>query len=175
MKRIINVADAETNSVENGEYFAHSMTELADALGAVSLGANLTRVPPGKAAFPYHHHHANEEHFFILSGSATLRDGDELHEVKAHDYIVHLPGGPETAHQLVNTGTEDLVYLAISTTVLPEVVGLPDARKTSVRTSYSPENSSRFLVTDDAKDSAAYWEGEDGKQVAAVLENHQPG
>ena len=46
-KPIINVADAETHTANNGEYFGYSMTELAGALGAMAIGANLTRVPPG--------------------------------------------------------------------------------------------------------------------------------
>jgi uncharacterized cupin superfamily protein len=48
-------------------------------------------VPPGKATFPLHHH------------------------LNPQDYIVNLPGGPNSAHQLVNSGHEDPVYLAIST------------------------------------------------------------
>lgn len=52
-----------------------------------------------------------------------LRIGVETFDVKPQDYIVNRPGGAETAHQLVNTGNEDLVYLAVSTAVLPEVVG----------------------------------------------------
>ena len=73
-----------------------------------------------QGAFPLHHHCANEEHFFILSRTGVLRGGAETFAVKPQDYIVNLPGGGETAHQLVNTGTESLVYLAISTAVLPE-------------------------------------------------------
>ncbi len=67
-KPLINVADAETHAEKCGERFEYSMTELSHALGAKAIGANLTRVPPGKAAFPFHHHAANEEHFFVISG-----------------------------------------------------------------------------------------------------------
>lgn len=98
-KPIINAADAPTRSASSGEHFAYSMTELAHPLGARAIGANITRVPPGKAAFPIHHHHANEEHFFILTGSGVLRWGAETHEVKKNDYIVNPPGGPDHAHK----------------------------------------------------------------------------
>ena len=170
-KPIINVAAAPTHSEANGEHFAYCMTELAAGAGAKSIGANLTRVPPGKAAFPLHHHYGNEEHFFILSGSGVLRLGEATHAVKAHDYIVNLPGGPECAHQLVNTGTQELVYLAISTLQTPEVVGYPDSAKTGVRMSADRSPDGRFLIADAARKprtSEEYWKDEDGESIAAL-------
>jgi uncharacterized cupin superfamily protein len=166
---ILNLADAPQHSGGHGEHFAFSMSELAGPLGARSIGANVTRVPPGKAAFPIHHHHANEEHFFVLSGHGTLRMGSRTYPVKPRDYIVNPAGGPEVAHQLVNTGDEDLVYLALSTLVLPEVVGYPDSAKTGVRTRTAQEPGTRFLVKDDDKTQVGYWDGEDGRHVRAVL------
>jgi uncharacterized cupin superfamily protein len=168
-KPVVNVADAPVHSGKSGEFFEYSMSEVAGVLGAKSIGANVTRVPPGKAAFPLHHHHANEEHFFILSGTGVLRVGTATHDVKQYDYIVNLPGGAEEAHQLVNTGTEDLVYLAISTAVLPEVVGYPDTGKTGVRLAAGQGEGARFLIEDSAKNSLGYWDREDGRQVAAIV------
>lgn len=172
MKRpVINVADGETHSDERGEHFGFTMTELAGELGARAIGANLTRVPPGRAAFPFHHHHANEEHFFVLSGTGVLRYGERTWPVKPHDYVVNLPGGPERAHQLVNTGADDLVYLAISTNVFPEVVGFPDSGKTYVRTALQggDDDASRFMVADGSRRALDRWEGEDGSRVAEVV------
>ena len=169
---VINVADAPVHAGKSGAYFEYSMTELSSSAGANAIGANLTRVPPGKAAFPFHHHHANEEHFFVLSGSGVLRVGASTFDVKAQDYIVNLPGGPEGAHQLINTGVDDLVYLAISTVTVPEVVGYPDSGKTGVRFAASQEEGARFLIENSAKDAVGYWEGEDGHRVAAMLAQH---
>lgn len=166
---LINAAEAPTHSDASGEHFAYSMTELATQLGARAIGANITRVPPGKAAFPFHHHYANEEHFFVLSGSGVLRWGSETYQVQRHDYVVNLPGGPEHGHQLINTGAEDLVYLAISTQVLPEVVGYPDSAKTGVRTVWTRDKSGRFLVAEADKNSVTYWQDEDGERVAAIV------
>ncbi len=175
MKRpIINVAEAPRDHGQSGERFEYTMAELGESLGAQAIGANVTRVPPGKAAFPLHHHYANEEHFFILSGKGVLRVGTEIFEVRPQDYIVNLPGRRETAHQLVNTGSEDLVYLAISTAVLPEVVGYPDSGKTGVRVSYARTPEARFLVSDGAKDLVDYWENEDGAEVAAIVTRASP-
>jgi uncharacterized cupin superfamily protein len=168
-KMLINVADATVHQGSSGEYFEFSMSELAGAAGAQAIGANVTRVPPGKAAFPFHHHYANEEHFFVLSGSGVLRVGSLRYPVKVHDYVVNLPGGPEEAHQLVNTGEDDLVYLAISTAALPEVVGYPDSARTGVRIAMSQAPGARFLVQDSAKDAVGYWDGEDGRHVAGIV------
>lgn len=167
-KPVLNLADAPVRSGAHGEHFAHSMSELSAPLGARGIGANVTRVPPGKAAFPLHHHRVNEEHFFVLSGTGVLRLGSRTFPVKAWDYIVNLPGGPDEAHQLVNTGTEDLVYLALSTQLLPEVVGYPDSAKTGVRMAFDAGPEARFLVPDEAKNSVSYWHGETGEAVAAI-------
>ena len=169
-KPIVNVADAPAQSGKSGAYFEYSMSELGGELGSKAIGANVTRVPPGKAAFPYHHHHANEEHFFILSGTGMLRAGAETFAVRPQDYIVNLPGGAEAAHQLINTGDEDLVYLAISTLRVPEVVGYPDSGRTGVRTASGAAPEARFLLKDSDKNSVGYWDGEDGARVMQIID-----
>ena len=166
---IINVADAPRYDGRHGDYFEFSMSMLAEAAGGRCIGANVTRVPPGKAAFPLHHHRANEEHFLILSGSGVLRVGGDTYAVRPQDYIVSLPGGAESAHQLVNTGGEDLVYLAISTAVLPEVVGYPDSGKTGVRLERDASPGARFMIPDADRDTVGYWDGETGEAVAAIV------
>lgn len=168
-KPILNVADAPVFTGSSGERFEYSMRSLAHPLGAQAIGANVTTVPPGKAGLPIHHHRANEEHFFVLSGTGVLRAGGETYPVRPRDYIVNLPGDESCAHQLINTGTEDLVYLAISTMVVPDVIGYPDSCKTNVRTASGQGPGARFLIADSAKDTVTYWEGEDGSRVAEVV------
>ena len=165
---VLALADAPTVSGGHGEHFAYSMTMLAGTLGARSIGANVTRVPPGKAGFPLHHHRANEEHFFILSGKGVLRVGAETYAVKPHDYVFNPPGDASEAHQLVNTGDEDLVYLAFSTTNLPEIVGYPDSGKTGFRIAATQAPGARFLIRDDAP-RAEYYDGEDGRVVGEIV------
>ena len=166
MKPIINKNDAETTRVADGEHFEASMSHLATAVGAKQIGANVTTVPPGKAAFPLHHHYANEEHFYVLSGVGKVRIGAQVHAIKPGDYIYSAPGGPEHAHQMIKTGHEELVYLAISTKQLPEVVGYPDSGKTGVR--ITPELDGRFLIEDANRNTVTYWDGEDGARVADI-------
>jgi len=170
---VINIADARTHTETSGQHFGYSMTELASALGAKAIGANLTRIPPGKAAFPFHHHYGNEEHFFITSGLGVLRIGDETHDIKANDYIVNLPGGPDRSHQLINTSCDELVFLAISTRIVPEVVGYPDSGKSGIRADSLDEESSRFLVSDSSRNTVGYWDDEEGNQVLAIVSERQ--
>ena len=172
LKPVINISDAEEIShFQHGDAFDARMSALSDAVGGKAIGASVTRVQPGKAALPFHHHYANEEHFFVVSGQGLLRTGSETYPVKAGDYMVSPAGGPEHAHQLINTGSEELVYLGISTRVVPEVVGYPDSGKTGVepvaRGAPGPE---RFLAADSDHAKLDYWDGEDGAQVRAVLD-----
>jgi uncharacterized cupin superfamily protein len=89
--------------------------------------------------------------------------------VRPQDYIVTLPGGPEAAHQLVNAGDEDLVYLAISTMLYPEVAGYPESGKTGVRMTAGETPEARFLLRDGDKDAIGYWDGEDGRGVETIV------
>jgi uncharacterized cupin superfamily protein len=89
-------------------------------------------VPPGKKAFPHHVHHVNDELFVILSGEGTLRFGAERYSVRSGDVIVCPAGGVERAHQLINTSSDELRYLSISSVELPEVAEYPDSNKFGV-------------------------------------------
>jgi uncharacterized cupin superfamily protein len=173
-KPILNIDEAApAHSQEHGAHFAMRMVELGGPLGSKKLGANVTLVPPGKAAFPFHHHYANEEHFFVLRGRGVLRYGDAVYPVKPGDYIVIPAGGPEHAHQLVNTGSEELAYLGLSSMLRPEVVGYADSHKTGVAiVGFGEPGPARFLV-DDAKRDADYWDREDGAAVAALVDKEK--
>jgi uncharacterized cupin superfamily protein len=166
--RVLRSDRAPVVSGGHGEHFAYALSILGHTLGAKAIGVNVTRVPPGKAGFPLHHHRANEEHFFILSGRGTLRIGADTTPVQVHDYIFNPPGDASEAHQLINTGDEDLVYLAFSTTQVPEIVGYPDSGKTGVRIDAGTTAASRFLIRNDGP-RAEYYDGEDGAPVAAIL------
>jgi uncharacterized cupin superfamily protein len=169
MKPILNIADVETFPSGHGDLFGATHGLLSRKLGGVKLGASVTRVEPGRAAFPLHHHYGSEEHFFIVSGSGTLRVGGESYPVKAGDYIVHPPGGPENAHQLVNNGTEALVYLSLGVMVAPEVVGYPDSKKLRVTTTEWGKDGISFTLKNEKLDAVQYWDGEDGAEVKKVL------
>jgi uncharacterized cupin superfamily protein len=147
---------------EAAQRFGARMGQVGTRIGARLLGYNVTVVSPGKRAFPLHNHHVNEEMFFILSGSGELRIGDERFTLRAGDFIANPPGGPETAHQIINTGTEDLRYLAVSTMLTPEIVEYPDSGKFGVLLrEKQPDGTQRVLRHIDREGSGLdYWEGE---------------
>lgn len=137
--------------------FGGSIGTISKKIGARTLGYNLTVVEPGKAAFPKHSHRANEEMFFILEGHGELRLGDAVHAVRPGDVIACPTGGPDTAHQLFNTGEVELKYLAVSTLAYPEVCEYPDSGKYMTRTGFAPDD---FHAIGRSADSLDYWDGE---------------
>src|ERR1041384_3286042 len=117
-KPIINIADIElkrrppafATPGSAAEKFDAKMGMIAPLIGAQKLGYNLTAVPPGKRAYPFHNHRVNEEMFYVLEGRGEVRIGAETFPIRAGDFIACPPGGQELAHQIVNTGTAELKY-----------------------------------------------------------------
>jgi uncharacterized cupin superfamily protein len=129
-KLIVNIADVPLTERGNGRQFAVKWCRAGPLLGLTGLGCAVHVVAPGKKAFPFHRHHVMDELFFIVSGTGEYRFGDETFAVRAGD-LVGAPAGTE-AHQLVNTGSEDLRYLGISTMGGVDVVDYPDSKKIAV-------------------------------------------
>lgn len=173
MNRILNIADAQYDDLAAASRrmgtampagrFGGRRAELGRVLGARKLGYNVTAIAPGKRAFPRHNHRVNEEMFFVLEGSGEARIGDETFPVRAGDVIACPPGGPETAHQLSNTGTAELKVLAVSTTESPEICDYPDSGKFGVLAFFDagPDGKPQlFAHVGRSTDARDYWEGE---------------
>jgi uncharacterized cupin superfamily protein len=126
---------------------------IAPKLGAQKLGYNITAVPPGKRAYPFHNHRINEEMFYVIEGTGEVRVGSAVHPIRAGDIIACPPGGKETAHQIVNTGKSELKYLAVSTKLTPEICDYPDSGKFAVLS-----DTIRFVSRESQQ--LDYWEGE---------------
>lgn len=94
--------------------------------GGHPFDLEIHRVPPGKSNFPLHAHSAQWEAYYILSGTGQMRTGKGKEAVKAGDYLVFPPG---EAHQLINTGSEDLTFLVIADNPQADIIHYPDSGK----------------------------------------------
>lgn len=164
-KPILNLADVElqTTKPEQSpkgsapEKYDIRWGEIASRIGARKLGYNLTVVAPGKRNCPFHSHRMEEEMFFILEGEGELRYGEERHPIKAGDIMTCPTGGAETAHQIINTGTTEMRYLAVSTMAEVEICDYPDSNKFGV---YGTFESPGFRHLARRADARNYWEDE---------------
>lgn len=161
---ILNIAAADLMDFvsPNGKFQA-KIGRMGPAIGAEKLGAMLTVVEPGKRAFPFHVHHAIEEMFYVIEGAGEYRFGEDTYPIKKGDLIAAPTGGPERAHQIVNTGGETLKYLAVSTMGDPDVVEYPDSGKFLVSSQYPEDGSwpARFRTIGRSDQSLDYFDGED--------------
>jgi uncharacterized cupin superfamily protein len=96
------------------------------------LGVSHSRVPPGHTMCPFHYHQREDEVFFVHSGRAILRYGDDVRALRAGD-CVSCPAGTQIAHQIANPFDEDLTYLAIGPHDPDEICVYPDSGKVMVR------------------------------------------
>ncbi len=160
---VMNLDDVAYNDWGDGGKFEARMGGLGRVLGAQKLGYNVTRLAPGKAAFPYHLHHANEEMFLILEGEGTLRFAGAEHPLRKGD-IICCPPGPDAPRQIRNTSDAELVYLAVSTMETPEVAEYPDSGKYAVRcgglpgSKHAGESEFRIIAMKNA--GVDYFDGE---------------
>ena len=164
--QIINLERAEF--MENPfpgpeERFGGRLALLSPRIGAKLLGYNLTVIEPGKAAFPLHNHWTNEELFLVLEGEGEVRIGAERHPLRKGDVLACPPGGPETAHQIVNTSNVEMRIFAVSTKISAEMVEFPDSGKFGVLATgpAGPGGAERhFRFVSRPENGLDYWDGE---------------
>ena len=139
--------------------FSGAGKQVSEALGRKPLSTDLNerhpfdveivRIPPGKAAYPYHLHSAQWEFYHVISGRGQVRHQGGNTLIEAGDAFIFEPGQP---HQLNNDGTVDLVLYVVADNPIGESCHYPDSNKWLVR---SPESR---LIRSDALD---YFDGEE--------------
>jgi uncharacterized cupin superfamily protein len=101
--------------------------------------------------------------FFILAGTGELRLGDTRHPVRTGDIVACPSGGPDSAHQIINTGAVELRYLAVSTQLSPEICEYPDSGKYGATADTDAAIDGKpvmFRTLGRAGESLDYWDGE---------------
>ena len=95
-KPIINLQEVELQerppslsaTGKAAERYDAKMGMISSRLGAEKLGYNITSVPPGKRAFPFHNHRVNEEIFLILEGVGEIRIGNLTYPIKKMELML---------------------------------------------------------------------------------------
>jgi len=159
MKKInTNALKEETWSSPKGKFTGFGK-EVSEALGRQPRSTDLMerhpfdveiiRIPPGKAAYPYHLHSAQWEFYHVISGRGLTRHTDGSTSIGPGDAFLFKPNEP---HQLMNDGTDDLIVYVVADNPIGESVYYPDGKKWMVR---SPE---RRVFRGDPLD---YYDGEE--------------
>lgn len=133
-----------------GQQVSVALGAVADAplhLGGHPFDLEIGRIPPGKSGCPFHWHAAQWEFYYIAAGRGTARFADQRREVSAGDAFVHPPG---EAHQLINTGEEDLIYWLVADNPPIDYFYYPDSDKWGI------SGRGVFQRTD-----VSYWLGEE--------------
>ncbi|ACB96513.1 cupin domain-containing protein [Beijerinckia indica] len=168
-KPILNIADVDLQPRPPQYAPTGAAAEIIDArvafvsrqFGTSKLAYNVTAIPPGKRAFPFHNHQTNDEMFLILSGNGEIRIGQDSHAIRPGDIISCPAGGPETAHQMVNTGSEELRFLAVSSMYSPDIVEYPDSGRFGILADFAPTPDGqprRLMYVGRENDSLPYWD-----------------
>jgi uncharacterized cupin superfamily protein len=98
--------------------------------GGHPFDVELTRLPSGATNFPFHAHAAQWEVYLILNGTGELRTSEGVCAMAAGDAFVCPPGD---AHQIKNTGPDELVYYVIADNPPADVSYYPDSNKWTVK------------------------------------------
>jgi len=100
-----NIGEVTSFTTKDGSEIRELLAHRNSCIQAQSLAE--ARLPVGASTTP-HYHPLTEEIYYILSGQAQMRIGEELQAVGPGDAIAIPPGAP---HQITNTGSETLVFL----------------------------------------------------------------
>ncbi|MEO0793571.1 MAG: cupin domain-containing protein [Verrucomicrobiota bacterium] len=96
----------------------------------------LHRIPPGKHNCPLHAHSQQTEFYIVVSGQGQLRqhidENTEVTETLEPGDCIHCPPNG-TAHQIFNSGDEDLVFWVIADNPPAESIYYPDSDKWAIK------------------------------------------
>jgi uncharacterized cupin superfamily protein len=149
---------------ETAGRYQQRLARVGQQLGAQKLGYRLYVLEPGMRGSPFHSHRVNEEMFYVVAGEGRGPPGHpSASRFRTGDVIACPAGGPEKAHQIINTSDAELRYLAVSTQQTPEICEYPDSGKYAVMDDFKVDaegNASGFVAVARQADGVDYWDGE---------------
>lgn len=98
---------------------------LGDVFGLTNFGVNLTRLPPGAISALRHAHTRQDELVYILEGEPTLVTNAGETRLKP-GMVAGFKAGTGDAHQLVNRGKTDVVFIEVGDRSAGDEVAYPD-------------------------------------------------
>lgn len=125
----------------------YSADLLSDTGGLTQFGAFIETLPPGSASASPHWHSAEDEMVHILSGTATLSEGDTQTLMQPGDTAC-FKAGVAAGHCLRNDGDAVVRYLVIETRSGNDVVTYPLTGDTvTIRDSVKTDRDAAGTVT----------------------------
>jgi Uncharacterized conserved protein, contains double-stranded beta-helix domain len=121
---VLNIQSLPADFVD-GESPSMTTLYLGMAGGSKRLYANIDKVMPGKKSCKFHSHSQQEEFFLVLSGTGTLRIGEESRAIKAGDFFCK-PAGQGIAHQFINDSKDVLEILDVGAPDVEDIIEYPD-------------------------------------------------
>lgn len=169
---VVRISEQKLEAFSQGTlYESRDAVRLGTAAGLRQIGFGYSEVPPGKSGCPFHNHHAEDEMFVVMEGEGTYRLGNERHAFRAGDVLVAPAGGQDTAHQIINTGTVTLKFLAISNKAAIEVCEYPDSGKFLVSSLAGGTGPKLRQMGRLGQHDLDYWDGEPGAGAPAAIPN----
>ena len=98
---------------------------LGDVFGLRNFGVNLTRLPPGAISALRHAHTRQDELVYILEGEPTLVTNASETRLRP-GMCAGFKAGTGDAHQLVNRGERDVVFIEVGDRSPGDGVTYPD-------------------------------------------------
>lgn len=109
----------------NAELGPYEARLLSDAGGLTQFGAFIETLPPGSRSSHKHWHEQEDEFIYLLSGIATLHEGDTIIDMHPGDAAT-FKAGVALGHCLENRSAQDCTYLVVGTRSPNDVVHYAD-------------------------------------------------
>lgn len=130
--------------------------EVGLLIGARKLGYQAFDIAPGNFATSMHAHTGEEEVYVVLDGTGTIRFPSGEYPIRKGDMIA-MPVGARAAHRIENTGSANLIVLALSNIEPSDSVVYPDSDKL-----FFDRHGLARLVSGNGGVDLDFWHGEPG-------------